>query len=249
MAHEFLEPYISFPIRLESMRWEKPSAQLLKMPFLSVDVECVATGRGHNDLGVCRVAVVDENERVLLNELVKPDKSVVSYLTPITGLRAGDLDNGKSLDAVLAQVHALLSPDVTLVGQAVANDIKWLQLDQGVHYKDVVDLSEVFATYNPRFQNTSYFSLQHEADTLLGGVAMIGTGPHDPANDALACIRLHKKYCIKSPHLLASAKQQLLRNRPPPNFRKQHNYRYEGVCMAAFFPAKCTCGQPTKKTI
>ena len=217
------------------------------MPLLAVDVECVATGRGHSDRSVCRVAVVDENERVLLNELVKPDKPVVSYLTPFTGLRAGDLENGKSLDAVLAQVHGLLSPDVTLVGQAVASDIKWLQLVQGVHYKDVVDLAQIFATYNPRFKNTSYFSLQHEADTLLGGVAMIGTGPHDPANDALACIRLHKKYCIESPHLLASAKQQLLRNRPPPSPAKQHNYRYEGVCMAAFFPEKCICGQPTKR--
>ena len=218
------------------------------MPLLSVDVECVATGRGHNDRSVCRVAVVDENEHVLLNELVKPDKPVVSYLTPITGLQAGDLDNGKSLDAVLAQVHGLLSPDVTLVGQAVANDIAWLQLVQGVHYKDVVDLAQIFATYNPRYKDTSYFSLQHEADTLLGGVAMIGTGPHDPANDAMACIRLHKKYCVESPLLLESAKQQLLEKRPPRSFSKKNDYRYEEICLAAYFPEKCCCGQPSKKT-
>ena len=220
----------------------------LKMSILSVDVECVATGRGHNDRSVCRVAIVDENERVLLNENVMPEEKIVSYLTPITGVRAGDLDYGKSLGAVLAQVHALLSPDVTLVGQAVASDIAWLQLVKGVHYKDVIDLSQVFATYNQRYKNMSYFSLQHEADTLLDGVPIIGSGPHDPANDALACIRLHRKYCVESPHLLASAKQQLLRSRPPPSFAKQCNYRYEGVCLAAFYPEKCSCGQPTKKT-
>ena len=220
----------------------------LKMSILSVDVECVARGRGHSDRSVCRVAVVDENERVLLNEFVKPKEKIVSYLTPVTGLRAGDLDNGKSLETVLTQVYALLSPDVTLVGQAVASDIAWLQLVKGVHYKDVIDLSQVFATYNQRYRNMNYFSLQHEADTLLDGVAMIGSGPHDPANDALACIRLHRKYCVESPHLLASAKQQLLRSRPPPSFAKQCNYRYEGVCLAAFYPEKCSCGQPTKKT-
>ena len=220
----------------------------LKMSILSVDVECVATGRGHNDRSVCRVAIVDENERVLLNEFVKPKEKIVSYLTPVTGLRAGDLDNGKSLETVLAQVHALLSPDVTLVGQAVASDIAWLQLVKGVHYKDVIDLSQVFATYNQRYKNMSYFSLQHEADTLLDGVPIIGSGPHDPANDALACIRLHRKYCVESPHLLASAKQQLLRKRPPPSFSKQYDFRYEGVCLAAFRPDKCSCGQPTKKT-
>ena len=32
------------------------------MSVLSVDVECVATGRGHSDHSVCRVAVVDENK-------------------------------------------------------------------------------------------------------------------------------------------------------------------------------------------
>ena len=218
------------------------------MPVLSVDVECVATGYGHNDRGVCRVAVVDENERVLLNEYVKPEGRIVSYLTPVTGVREGDLDNAKSLQTVLAQVYALLSPNVTLVGQRIAGDIAWLQLKEGVHYKDVIDLAQVFAAYNHRYKNMNYFSLQHEANTLLGGAGLIDSGPHNPANDAIASIRLYKKYCVESPHLLASAKQQLLQSRPPPNFRKQYNYRYEGVCLAAFFPKKCTCGQPTKKT-
>ena len=212
---------------------------------MSVDVECVATGRGHNDRGVCRVAVVDDSERVLLNEYVKPEERIVSYLTPVTGVREGDLDNAKKLEDVLTRVYALLSPDVTLVGQGVRSDITWLRLIKGVHYKDVVELADVFAAYNQRYKNMNYFTLQHEADTLLG--EMIGSGPHNPANDALASIRLHKKYCVESPHLLASAKQQLLRNRPAPNFGKQHNYRYEGVCLAAFRPEKCVCGQPTKK--
>ena len=93
------------------------------MPIMSVDVECVATGYGHNDHSVCRVAVVDENERVLLNEYVKPEGRIASYLTPITGVREGDLDDARSLETVLTQVYALLSPDVTLVGQKIAGDI------------------------------------------------------------------------------------------------------------------------------
>ena len=113
------------------------------------------------------------------------------------------------------------------------------------NYKDVIKLSHIFATYNQRYKNISYFSLQHEADTLLG--EMIGSGPHNPANDTLAAIRLHKKYYVESPHLLESAKQQLLRSCPPPSFPKQCNFRHEGVCLAAFHPAKCSCGQPTKK--
>ena len=216
------------------------------MPILSVDAECVATGRGHNDRSVCRVAVVDDNERVLLNEYVKPEERIVSYLTPINGVQEGDLDNAEKLEDVLTRVYALLSPNVTLVGQSVASNIVWLKLIKGVHYKDVVELSQVFAAYNQRYKNMCYFSLQHESDTLLDGTG-IGSGPHNPANDALAAIRLHKKYCVESPHLLESAKQQLLLNRSPPSFPKQCNYRHEGVCLAAFYPEKCFCGQPTKK--
>ena len=32
------------------------------MPIMSVDVECVTTGCGLNDLSICRVDVVDENK-------------------------------------------------------------------------------------------------------------------------------------------------------------------------------------------
>ncbi len=45
---------------------------------MSVDVECVATGRRHNDREVCSVAVVDDKEKVLLIKKVKPKSRVVS---------------------------------------------------------------------------------------------------------------------------------------------------------------------------
>ena len=60
---------------------------------MSVDVECVTTGIHHDARDVCFVAVVDGNERVLLSKKVKPEKPVVSYLTPITGVRREDLDD------------------------------------------------------------------------------------------------------------------------------------------------------------
>ena len=68
---------------------------------------------------------------------------------------------------------------------------------------------------------------------------------HDPATDAKASIQLFKKYYANSA-MLQQAKQKLLRNRPPRSWRKQNNYRWEGVCMAAYTPTKCFCGAPTK---
>ena len=135
--------------------------------YIALDVECVATGRRHDDRDVCLVAVVDTNEKVIYSKRVKPDKPVVSYLTPLTGVRAGDLDKGEKLHNVIKEVKALLGEDVVLVGQGVKSDIKWLQLEQGKDYSDTVDLGDMFKTYNPRYGNQMFFSLSHEANTLL----------------------------------------------------------------------------------
>ncbi len=76
--------------------------------YMSMDMECVATGINHDARDVCSVAVVDGEERVLLSKMVKPEKPIVSYLTPLTGVREGDLDNGEALSDVIAQVKAIL---------------------------------------------------------------------------------------------------------------------------------------------
>lgn len=135
--------------------------------YMSVDVECVATGKRHDAREVCLVSMVDADSNVLLSKKVKPESPVVSYLTPLTGVREGDLDNGERLADVLTQVKALLGRDVVLVGQGVKNDIVWLKLQQGTDFASFVDLGEMFKAYNQRYGNYSYFSLSHEANTLL----------------------------------------------------------------------------------
>lgn len=77
------------------------------------------------------MAVVDANEKVIIKRKVKPEKCTVSYLTPLTGVRQGDFDDGKRLSVVLREVKALLGLDVVLVSQGVKSDIKWLQLEEG----------------------------------------------------------------------------------------------------------------------
>ena len=150
--------------------------------YISVDVECVATGRRHDDRDVCFVAVVDDSEKVLLKKKVKPEKRIVSYLTPLTGFRAGDLDDGEKLSDVIAAVKRILGPDVVLIGQNVQSDIKWLQLKEGTDYGEKVELSVMFRAYNRRFGKDFTFSLQHEANTLLHGGAQI---PDPPTYDSI----------------------------------------------------------------
>lgn len=135
--------------------------------YMSVDVECVASGCRHDDREVCFVSVVDWDENVLLSKKVKPESPVVSYLTPLTGVRAGDLDNGEKVSDVIAQVKSLLGRDVVLVGQGVKSDINWMELQRGQDYADFKDLGELFKAYNQRYRNYNFFSLSHEANTLI----------------------------------------------------------------------------------
>ena len=135
--------------------------------YIALDVECVATGRRHDDRDVCLVAVVDANEKVILKRKVKPEKPIVSYLTPLTGLQRGDLDHGVSLSVVRQEVIDLLGPDVVLIGQRVKVDINWLQLKQGTDYDSVIDLAELFKVYNFQHDNYIFYSLSHEANTLI----------------------------------------------------------------------------------
>merc|ERR1719219_2174493 len=62
-------------------------------PYLSVVVECVATGRTHNDRAVAHVALVDEEHNVKLNIYIKPQENVISYLSEITQLHKDTLDS------------------------------------------------------------------------------------------------------------------------------------------------------------
>ncbi len=82
-------------------------------------------------------------------------------------MRAGDLDDGSELEDVIKEVKGLLGSDVILVGQGINNDVEWLKLKEGRDYDSIVDLGEMFKTYNSRYSNFSYFSLSHEANTLI----------------------------------------------------------------------------------
>lgn len=75
---------------------------------------------------------------------------------------------------------------------------------------------------------------------------MIGV-EHDPATDAIASIKLFKKYNNNHAEL-ELAKKKLINSPRPASFAKKHNFRYEGVCLAGFLPKMCTCGAPTLAT-
>ena len=133
-------------------------------PCYCIDVECAATGKGHNDRTPVRVAMVDENQKVILHEYILPDKSIINYLTELTGVTENDLINAKSLDLVKDEIKKILTSNVhlpILVGASVVSDISWLDLKKDRDFSSSVNISEMFKAYNPRYDQYNYFSLDH----------------------------------------------------------------------------------------
>jgi len=213
--------------------------------LFSVDCECVADGRGHNARALSLVAVVDENSKTVYKSPVAVT-NVVSYLTRITGQKQGDLEGAPSAATVQAQVKALLGPDVLIVGQSVQSDLDWLKLIKGVDYQDSFDLADKFKAFNPKYQNYSHFSLQHEARTLLSGMSHQSHQAHDPALDAKWSMDLYRMFfATPNEAKLNVAKKKLISTRPAPSIAKQFNYQMDGICMAKFYPKMCICDDPT----
>ena len=217
------------------------AAAALVERVMSVDVECVANGFGHNDRTPSWVAVVDAAGAGVYKSTIAV-ANVVSYLTPITGQKPGDLDGAPPFAAVQARVKAVLGPDVVLVGQGIAHDVAWLGLAPGADFARLVDLADTFRAYNPRFNSYNVCSLRHAATTLLGE-GRAGDSAHDPEDDARVSVRLYHEYTLQ-PARLPAAHERLVRTRPAPSVAKALNYACDGVCMAKFFREKCTCGQP-----
>eukprot|EP00042_Codosiga_hollandica_P003990 m.13777 g.13777 ORF g.13777 m.13777 type:complete len:221 (+) comp20605_c0_seq1:124-786(+) len=208
--------------------------------YFCIDVECVATGTGHNDRDVAQIALVDSSLRVLLNLYVRPVKPVVSYITALTGITAEMLAGGVPLDQAIAMVKRALPKDAILTGQNIAADIRWLGLQEGVDFGGLVDLSGVFRAFNTKFNSWSYFSLRHEITVLLGAPPV---GSHNAVMDSVQSMQLfHRAVELsRAPAEMERAKQMLLAAPVEQAFNKRFPH-YEGVCMGN--RKSCTCGSP-----
>lgn len=227
------------------MDYVKPKLNL-KGPVFSLDVECVAIGRSHcnEDRYPSKFALVDEGGNPVCTCLIKPEKPVVSYLTPLTGLRASNFSaSDPDLSSAIDLLKRHLPKEAILVGQKIDHDIEWMRLTKGIDFQDSVDLADVFKGWNSKYNNFAYHSLIHEAQHVLK-ITIDASQEHDPALDATLSVQLWNKV-KEDPSKLPQYQQMLIRNRPAQSVVKRLDWRYEGVCLSKFNQRKCICGMPT----
>lgn len=215
---------------------------------VSVDVECVATGRGHMDRTPCWIAAVDVDGNVLVDLIVKVDK-MYSPLTEITGLTREDiLERGVSLDEAMKALRQVLGSDVLLIGQSIQSDIAWLNLTQGADYNEALDIAEKFRFFNSRCRRFEYFSLSQTAYGLLNKT-MHGASSHSPIEDCRVSIKLYRDFIRpgEGKTAIATKKLRSVRDRKGfPAWTISHRRPViDGVCHFKFHRKKCFCGQPT----
>jgi len=204
----------------------------------SLDVECAATGRGHDDLSPCRISLVNEKYEVLLDVVINTS-NLYSPLTPLTGLTAQDLRKGISLKQGLEQLHKLLTSKTTLVGQFIRQDCSWCSLVKGVHYEKLIDLSQCLRIWAHQLNRFLYFSLDRAAYGLLGVESAF---PHCPVRDATVSMQIYQQY-VKTGELDLAKRilQNCLKLRLFP--RRVKPRLISDVCCGKFNRKYCTCHQ------
>lgn len=201
-------------------------------PFYSIDVECVATGTGHLARAVGHVVLVDSEGNPILDEFVKPDVPVHDYLEQLTGLRSENLQSARSLSEVVATLKSLLPSSAVLVGQGIKHDVDWLSLQQGVDFREIVDIAEMFRLRKPRRESDPpqyrHFSLRHTCVVLLG--EDMQTSVHSPLTDARYSLRLFHTYRKADVGYLRALRSSIARAPPTKSFAQKWHF-INGVAL------------------
>lgn len=149
----------------------------------ALDCEMCYTAYGPE---LSRVTVVNYNEQVVYDKLVKPKHKILNYITWASGISKGDLYGvSTTLVDVQQDLLGIFSDKTILIGHSIENDMKALK----IFHTRFIDTARLYPSERgPKYK----WALKNLVADHLGYSIQDGTG-HDSKEDAVAALRLVMK--------------------------------------------------------
>lgn len=122
--------------QIRALEAENQVGYVWNQKVVSLDCEMVQTGETNTDLSLARVTILDQDGQTIFDELCKPGKPVVDYLTQYSGITEGMLDDQQSIDELLLKVRKILGIQTEssverwpiICGHGLDNDLRYLNM-------------------------------------------------------------------------------------------------------------------------
>ncbi|KAF4829296.1 putative exonuclease [Colletotrichum tropicale] len=157
---------------------------------LALDCEMCMTGE--NEYSLTRISVINWSGDVIMDELVKPEKPIIDYVTRFSGITEEMLKPvTTTLQDIQKKLLEIVTPRTILIGHSLESDLKALRFS----HPFIVDTSLIYPHPRgpPLKSSLKWLTQKYVNREIQKG----GANGHNPIEDAKACLDLVRQKCEK----------------------------------------------------